>query len=255
MRIVRFKIGRRVGYGVVERQNVLHLKRAPFNGIYYSGQCFSLSDVRLLAPCLPSKVVAIGLNYRLHAAELKYDTPESPLIFLKPPTAVIGYGDDIIYPACSKQVDFEGELGIVIGKRSHMVLTADALKYVLGYTCFNDVTARDLQKKDGQWTRAKGFDTFAAVGPWIETNLDTSSLMVETFLNGELKQSGNTSDMIFPVAELVSAVSQVMTLLPGDIIASGTPAGIGPMQMGDEVEVKIDGIGSLLNRVADTRIK
>jgi 2-keto-4-pentenoate hydratase/2-oxohepta-3-ene-1,7-dioic acid hydratase in catechol pathway len=249
MRIVRFQIGNCTGYGVVDGTDINQLKGTPFNGIYYSGQNFKLSDVKLLAPCCPRKVVAIGLNYKAHAAELKYDIPESPLMFLKPSTAVIGHGDDIIYPVISKQVDFEGELGVVIGKQAYLVSTADALKYVLGYTCFNDVTARDLQRKDGQWTRAKGFDTFAAVGPWVETNLDTSALKLETFLNGELKQSSNTANMIFSVAELVSAVSQVMTLLPGDIIASGTPNGIGPMQIGDEVEVKIDGIGSLQNRV------
>ncbi|MCL2281274.1 MAG: fumarylacetoacetate hydrolase family protein [Dehalococcoidia bacterium] len=249
MRIVRFQIGNCTGYGVVDGTDINQLKGTPFNGIYYSGQNFKLSDVKLLAPCCSSKVVAIGLNYKAHAAELKHDIPESPLMFLKPSTAVIGHGDDIIYPVISKQVDFEGELGVVIGKQAYLVSTADALKYVLGYTCFNDVTARDLQRKDGQWTRAKGFDTFAAVGPWVETNLDTSALKLETFLNGELKQSSNTANMIFSVAELVSAVSQVMTLLPGDIIASGTPNGIGPMQIGDEVEVKIDGIGSLQNRV------
>ena len=249
MRIVRFKIETHISYGVVENQIVKQLKGTPFAAIRYTGQSFCLSDVKLLAPCCPSKIVAIGLNYKSHAAELKYDLPESPLMFLKPSTAVIGHGDDIIYPAISKQVDFEGELGIVIGKRAHIVPTDDAFKYVFGYTCFNDVTARDLQKKDGQWARAKGFDTFAAVGPWIETKLDTSALELETRLNGELRQSGNTANLIFPVAELVSAVSQVMTLLPGDIIASGTPAGIGAMQESDEVEVKIEGIGSLLNIV------
>jgi len=246
MRIARFKIGSRVSFGIVQGQRVERIVGTPFCAIKYSGQSFKLGEVKLLAPCCPSKVVAIGLNYKSHAAELKY---ELPLIFLKPSTAVIGPEDDIIYPSISKQVDYEGELGIVIGKKAHLIPTTDSFKYVLGYTCFNDVTARDLQKKDGQWTRAKGFDTFAAVGPWIETELNPSALKLETYLNGELRQIGNTTDLIFPVAELVSAISQVMTLLPGDIIASGTPAGIGPMRHGDEVEVKIEGIGCLLNRV------
>ena len=203
-----------------------------------------------MPPCQPSKIVAIGINYRSHATEFKHDLPDSPLMFLKPGTAVIGPEDNIIYPPLSKQVDFEGELGIVISKKAYQIAVCDALKYILGYTCFNDVTARDLQKKDGQWTRAKGFDTFAAIGPWIETELDTSALKLETRLNGEIKQSGTTADLIFPVEQLVSAVSQVMTLLPGDVIASGTPSGVGPMQPGDTVEVQIEGIGTLVNHVS-----
>ena len=203
-----------------------------------------------MPPCQPSKIVAIGINYRSHATEFKHDLPDSPLMFLKPGTAVIGLEDNIIYPALSKQVDFEGELGIVMGKKAHLIDAADAPKYILGYTCFNDVTARDLQKKDGQWTRAKGFDTFAAIGPWIETELDPSNLKLETRLNGEIKQSGTTTDLIFNVAQLVSAVSQVMTLLPGDVIASGTPSGIGSMQPGDTVEIQIEGIGTLVNHVS-----
>jgi len=249
VRIVRFRIGGSASYGVADGSGVARLKGTPFDGIRYSNQCFNLNEIKLLPPCNPSKVVAIGLNYKSHAAELKYDLPGSPLMFLKPSTAIIGPGEDIVYPLISKQVDFEGELGIVIGKQAHLVPTEEALKYVFGYTCFNDVTARDLQKQDGQWTRAKGFDTFAAIGPWIETQLDTSALKLETRLNGKLRQSGNTADLIFPVDELVSSVSHVMTLLPGDVIASGTPAGIGPMQHGDAVEVEIEGIGTLVNKV------
>ena len=203
-----------------------------------------------MPPCQPSKIVAIGINYRSHATEFKHDLPYSPLMFLKPATAVIGPGDDIVYPALSNQVDFEGELGIVMGKKAHLIDAADAPKCILGYTCFNDVTARDLQKKDGQWTRAKGFDTFAAIGPWIETELDPSNLKLETRLNGEIKQNGTTTDLIFNVAQLVSAVSQVMTLLPGDVIASGTPGGIGSMQPGDTIEIYIEGIGTLVNHVS-----
>ena len=250
MKIVRFTAGGRAHYGIIEGSKIQQLATAPFNGIKPLDITYKLADVRLLAPCQPSKIAAIGINYKSHATEFQHDLPDSPLMFLKPATAVIGPEDNIIYPALSRQVDFEGELGIVISKKAHLIDAAEALKYVLGYTCFNDVTARDLQKKDGQWTRAKSFDTFAAIGPWIETELDTSALKLETRLNGAVKQSGNTQDLIFPVAELVSAVSQVMTLLPGDVIASGTPAGVGPMQPGDTVEVQIQGIGTLVNHIA-----
>jgi len=250
MKIVRFTAGGRAHYGIIEGSKIQQLATAPFNGIKPLDITYKLADVRLLAPCQPSKIAAIGINYKSHATEFQHDLPDSPLMFLKPATAVIGPEDNIIYPALSRQVDFEGELGIVISKKAHLIDAAEALKYVLGYTCFNDVTARDLQKKDGQWTRAKSFDTFAAIGPWIETELDTSALKLETRLNGAVKQSGNTRDLIFPVARLVSAVSQVMTLLPGDVIASGTPSGVGPMQPGDTVEVQIQGIGTLVNHIA-----
>ena len=193
--------------------------------------------------------MAVGLNYRGHAAELNNPLPDEPLIFLKPATAVIGTEDNIIYPPSSSRVDYEGELGVVIRKTAWRVSIEDALDYVLGYTCFNDVTARDLQNRDGQWTRAKGFDTFAAIGPCIETELDPGNVIVETYLNGELKQRGNTNDLIFAVPRMVSFISNVMTLLPGDIIATGTPSGIGPMSAGDTVEVKIAPIGTLRNYV------
>jgi 2-keto-4-pentenoate hydratase/2-oxohepta-3-ene-1,7-dioic acid hydratase in catechol pathway len=180
---------------------------------------------------------------------MQSNLPESPLIFLKPPTAVIGPEDNIIYPPSSKRVDFECELGVVISKKASRVPVKDWEKYVIGYTCLNDVTARDLQSKDGQWTRAKSFDTFAPIGPCIETDLDPSKLAIETWLNGEVKQQGNTADLIFAVPELVSFVSNVMTLLPGDVIATGTPSGIGPMQPGDTVEIRIENIGTLRNHV------
>jgi 2-keto-4-pentenoate hydratase/2-oxohepta-3-ene-1,7-dioic acid hydratase in catechol pathway len=250
MRIVRFAISRHNHYGILTGNKVQQLYANPFKQLKLLNQFYKLNEVRLLPPCQPSKIVAIGINYRSHATEFKHDLPDSPLMFLKPGTAVIGPEDNIIYPSLSKQVDFEGELGIVMGKKAHLIDAADAPKYILGYTCFNDVTARDLQKKDGQWTRAKGFDTFAAIGPWIETELDPSNLKLETRLNGEIKQSGTTSDLIFPVAQLVSAVSQVMTLLPGDLIASGTPGGIGSMQPGDTIEIYIEGIGTLVNHVS-----
>jgi 2-keto-4-pentenoate hydratase/2-oxohepta-3-ene-1,7-dioic acid hydratase in catechol pathway len=253
MKIVRFSTGKQAYYGLIEGKCVRQLAGSPFAGVKVTDITHPLGEIRLLAPCLPSKIVAIGINYRSHATEFKHDLPESPLLFLKPSSAVIGPEDCIVYPKLSKQVDYEGELGIVIGRKAHMVSAADAMEHILGYTCFNDVTARDLQKKDGQWTRAKGFDTFAAIGPWIETELDPSSLKLDTRLNGEVKQRGNTEDLIFPVQQLVSAVSQVMTLLPGDVIASGTPGGVGPMQPGDRVEVEIEGIGTLANPICSSK--
>ncbi len=209
-----------------------------------------LNTLTVLAPCAPSKIVAVGLNYRTHAAEVRMELPQEPILFLKPSTAVIGPEENIIYPAMAKRVDYEGELGVVIGEQCQAVSVEQAPEYILGYTCVNDVTARDLQKKDGQWTRAKCFDTFAPLGPFIETALDPSDMLIETFLNAEKKQSASTRDLIFPVPYLVSFISRVMTLLPGDVIATGTPEGIGPMQAGDVVEVQIEGIGTLRNTVA-----
>jgi 2-keto-4-pentenoate hydratase/2-oxohepta-3-ene-1,7-dioic acid hydratase in catechol pathway len=203
----------------------------------------------VLAPCTPSKVAAVGLNYYSHAEELKMPIPSEPLLFLKPSTSVIGPGDNIVYPDSSERVDYEAELGVVIKTKAYGVPLARAQDYVLGYTCFNDVTARDLQKKDGQWTRAKGFDTFSIIGPHIETELDPGNTTVEAYLNGELRQRGNTNDLIFPVLALISFISHIMTLLPGDVIATGTPSGIGPMNPGDTVEIKVAGIGRLRNYV------
>ena len=203
-----------------------------------------------MAPCEPSKIIALGLNYQDHAAEFGRQVPDEPLIFLKPSTSVIGPEAEIIYPQMSRRVDYEAELAVIIGKTARRVKEENALEYVLGYTCFNDVTARDLQKKDGLFTRAKGFDTFAAMGPWIETGIDDpDNLTVEAYLNGELRQHSNTNNMVFSVRRLISFISQVMTLLPGDVIATGTPAGVGPMRLGDVVEVLVEGIGTLRNRV------
>ena len=193
--------------------------------------------------------MAIGLNYHSHAKEVNACIPNAPLIFLKPSTALIGPDDNIVYPSTSHRVDYEGELGVVIKKPVWKVSVEDALDYVLGYTCFNDVTARDLQYHDKQWTRAKSFNTFAAVGPCVETELDPGNFVVETYLSGELKQKGKTSDLIYSVPELIDFISHVMTLLPGDIIATGTPSGIGPMYPGDTVEIKIEEIGTLRNYV------
>ena len=249
MKIVRFSVGRRVGYGILRGESVQAIEGWPFRAIKPADYSYGLSEVKLLSPCLPSKSVCVGLNYRSHAEETNSPVPEVPLIFLKPSTAVIGPEDGIVYPAMSKRVDYEGELGVVIKKRTRRVPAGEALDCVLGYTCFNDVTARDLQSSDDQWTRAKGFDTFAAIGPCIETELDPGSVAVETWLNGNLKQQGNTSDLIYSVPEVISFISNVMTLLPGDIIATGTPSGIGPMQPGDTVEVRIPAIGILRNHV------
>lgn len=213
------------------------------------GSTYKLDRVRLLAPCLPSKIVCLGLNYRSHVEELKLPMPPVPLIFLKPSTAVIGPDDKIILPRGWKRIDYEGELGVVIGKKAKDIPEKTAKEYVLGYTCFNDVSDRDAQAADGQWSRAKGYDTFAPIGPWIETEANPDNLKLETFLNDELRQSASTSDLIFGISKLISFISSVMTLLPGDVIATGTPSGIGPMNPGDVAEIKIQNIGTLRNFV------
>jgi 2-keto-4-pentenoate hydratase/2-oxohepta-3-ene-1,7-dioic acid hydratase in catechol pathway len=198
-------------------------------------------------------VVALGLNYAAHAAEMKVALPTEPLIFLKPSTSVAAPDEPILYPAMSEQVEYECELAVVIGRKARQVAEADATGYVLGYTCANDVTARDLQRRDSQWSRAKGFDTFCPLGPWIETEIDPGDLHIETRVNGVVKQSSRTSDLVFRVPRTVSYVSQIMTLLPGDVILTGTPSGVGPVQPGDVMEVEIEGIGVLRNPVGDGR--
>jgi 2-keto-4-pentenoate hydratase/2-oxohepta-3-ene-1,7-dioic acid hydratase in catechol pathway len=250
MKIARFLYKGKELFGIVEGDHIQSAAGDIFGALHPTKQGYALDQVKLLPPVMPSKIVAIGLNYKDHAAELKIELPEEPLIFLKPASAVIGHLDPIIYPAMSHRVDFEGELGIVIGKAAKGISEDRADEFILGYTCCNDVTARDLQGKDGQWTRAKGFDTFAPLGPWIETELDPACLKLETFLNGERKQTSDTSYLIFPPRRLVSFISRIMTLYPGDCIATGTPSGIGPMNVGDKVEVRIEGIGSLVNSVA-----
>ncbi len=249
MKIVRFTVEGKTRYGILTGKSIEVIAGTPFRSIRKTGQSYMADKVRLLAPCVPSKIVAVGVNYRTHAQEMKSQLPANPLIFLKPPTSVIGPEDQIVYPLSSRQVDYEGELGVVIGKVTRRVPKETARDYILGYTCLNDVTARDLQKSDGQWTRAKGFDTFAPVGPWIETEFDDSNSPIETRVNGRVVQQANTADLVFGVPELVSFASNVMTLLPGDIIATGTPGGIGPMQPGDTVEVRIKSIGTLRNYV------
>ncbi|MCX5998972.1 MAG: fumarylacetoacetate hydrolase family protein [Chloroflexi bacterium] len=260
MRIVRFAAQGRPRYGLLNGHTVSSLRRSPFGTFSTSrtsprpdGDTYELESVRLLAPCLPSKIVALGLNYRSHAEETQMAIPAVPLIFLKPSTAVIGPDDQIVLPSLPKRrVDHEAELGIVIGRKAKDVAREEARRYVLGYTCVNDVSERHAQRDDGQWTRAKGFDTFAPIGPWIETEVDPDDLKIEAYLNGEVRQSARTSDLIFGVTELVSFISGVMTLLPGDIIATGTPSGIGRMNPGDVVEVRIEKIGTLRNFVVDS---
>jgi 2-keto-4-pentenoate hydratase/2-oxohepta-3-ene-1,7-dioic acid hydratase in catechol pathway len=212
-----------------------------------------LSEVKLLAPVRPSKIVCVGRNYREHAAELGNKMPDEPLLFLKAPSAVIGPDDRIEIPGASQQVEHEGELGVVIGFPARNISESDAHGYVFGYTCVNDVTARDLQRKDVQFTRGKSFDTFCPVGPFIVTNLDPANITVTTRLNGEVKQSGNTADMAFDVAFLIQYISAIMTLYPGDLIATGTPAGVSRMKHGDTVEVEVGGVGILRNQVYDPK--
>jgi 2-keto-4-pentenoate hydratase/2-oxohepta-3-ene-1,7-dioic acid hydratase in catechol pathway len=256
VRIVRFVAQGRAKYGLLTQNTISGLRGSPFSHFEHlsspdvlNGSTHNLDKVRLLAPCLPSKIICLGLNYRSHVEEIKLPMPTVPLIFLKPSTAVIGPEDKIIPPRGWKRIDYEGELGVVIGKKAKDTPEATAKEYVLGYTCFNDVTDRHAQRADGQWTRAKGYDTFAPLGPWIETEANPDNLKLETYLNGELRQSASTSDLIFKISKLVSFISGVMTLLPGDIIATGTPSGIGPMNPGDIVEVKIQNIGTLRNFV------
>jgi 2-keto-4-pentenoate hydratase/2-oxohepta-3-ene-1,7-dioic acid hydratase in catechol pathway len=243
MKLARFQYKGDIHKGIVEGGKI---KVEPPSGPSVE---FPLSDVRLLPPTIPSKIVAVGLNYRDHAEELNQELPEEPLLFMKPSTTVIGPEDYIVMPPASERVDYEAELGIIIGKQATRVTAESAGEYILGFTCLNDVTARDLQIKDGQWTRAKGFDTFCPIGPWIETEVDPGDLTIELYLNHERKQKSTTDNLIFDVYKLVSFISGVMTLLPGDVIATGTPSGIGPLTAGDEVEVRIQGVGSLVNRV------
>ena len=253
MRIARFTTGEDPVYGLVDGAGE---KIAEVTGdslyqrIELTGATHLVEDVRLLAPVIPrSKVVGIGRNYADHAAEMGGQVPEEPLMFLVPNTAVVGPDDPVVLPPQSAEVHYEGELAVVIGRMCKDVEPEDALGVVFGYTCANDVTARDLQRTDGQWARAKGFDTFCPLGPWVETDLDPAALGVVTRLDGEVVQDGTTSDMVHGVAALVSHASKAFTLLPGDVILTGTPAGVGPMTAGQRVEVEIEGIGVLANPV------
>jgi len=274
VRIARFAKGGEVAYGVVGEAQadgagaarpepragglsvIAELRGHPFSpgkgGVQFTGATFPLDDVRLLAPVLPSKVVAVGRNYADHAREMGSEPPAEPVLFLKPSTAVVGHGDPIAYPVkLTQRVDYEGELAVIIGRLCREVPAAQAAEVIFGYTCANDVTARDLQARDGQWTRAKGFDTFCPLGPWIETDADPADLGLTTVVNGEVRQQARTSQLLYDVPALVEYVSTVMTLLPGDVLLTGTPAGVGPLEDGDEVSVTIENVGSLRNTVVN----
>jgi 2-keto-4-pentenoate hydratase/2-oxohepta-3-ene-1,7-dioic acid hydratase in catechol pathway len=255
VRIARFTTDEDPQYGVVGGPDgdeiVATLVGDPlYAGIELTGEQIPLSQVRLLAPVIPrSKVACIGRNYAAHAAELGNDVPDEPLVFLKPNTSVVGPLDPIVYPRQSSDVQFEGELAVVIARICRDVPVERVGEVVFGYTVANDVTARDLQKKDGQWTRAKGFDSFCPLGPWIETQFDPTDVEVRTELNGEVKQLARTSLMMFDVPAIIAYITSFMTLLPGDVILTGTPAGVGPMQPGDDVSVTVEGLGTLTNKV------
>ncbi|WP_433858433.1 fumarylacetoacetate hydrolase family protein [Streptomyces kronopolitis] len=253
MRIARFSIDGNVGFGVVEGDELDVIKGHPFAEFERSGQKVPLDKVRLLPPVLPNKVVAIGRNYAEHAAELGNAVPDVPVTFFKPSTSVIGPGDPIGYPSFSQEVHHEAELAVVIGRMCREVPRERARDVILGYTCANDITARDVQKREAQWARAKGFDGSCPLGPWVETGLDpadiAAGLAVQCTVNGEQRQLGRTSDMVRPVEDLIVHISEAMTLLPGDVILTGTPAGVGPLNVGDEVAVTIEGIGTLTNKV------
>jgi 2-keto-4-pentenoate hydratase/2-oxohepta-3-ene-1,7-dioic acid hydratase in catechol pathway len=251
MRLVRFRHGDRIATGAVESgsEEIRILRGTFFEDPLPTGETVPLGDVLLLAPVLPSKMVCVGKNYAAHAAEFAMDVPEEPLLFLKPSTAVIGPGDPIRLLPISRRIDYEGELAVVIGRLARSVRAEDAFKFILGYTCANDVTLRDLQKTDDQWARAKGFDGSAALGPWIETDLDPNDAIVRTRLNGEIRQQASTSEMVFGVATLIEYITVFMTLLPGDVLLTGTPEGVGTLADGDVVEVEVEGVGVLRNEV------
>ena len=251
MRLVRFRFGDRIATGAADFDSdaIRVLQGTFFEDPVPTGEEVPFDDVRLLAPVLPSKIVCVGKNYAAHAAEFDQDVPEEPLLFLKPSTSVIGPHDPIRLLPISKRVDYEGELAVVIGRIARDVRAEEAYRVILGYTCANDVTLRDLQHLNDQWTRAKGFDGSCPLGPWIETDLDPTDVRVETRLNGEVRQGGQTSDMVFGVATLVEYVTSFMTLLPGDVLLTGTPEGVGKLEAGDLVEVEVDGIGTLANPV------
>jgi 2-keto-4-pentenoate hydratase/2-oxohepta-3-ene-1,7-dioic acid hydratase in catechol pathway len=251
MRLVRFRFGDRIATGAADFDSdaIRVLQGTFFEDPIPTGEEVPFDDVRLLAPVLPSKLVCVGKNYAAHAAEFDQEVPEEPLLFLKPSTAVIGPHDPIRLLPISRRVDYEGELAVVIGRLARNVRSEEAFRVILGYTCANDVTLRDLQHTNDQWTRAKGFDGSCPLGPWIETDLDPTDVRVETRLNGEVRQGGQTSDMVFGVATLIEYVTSFMTLLPGDVILTGTPEGVGKLSAGDLVEVEVDGIGTLANPV------
>jgi 2-keto-4-pentenoate hydratase/2-oxohepta-3-ene-1,7-dioic acid hydratase in catechol pathway len=249
VRIARFSIDGTVGFGVVEGDQLDIIKGHPFAGVERSGRRVPVDKVRLLPPVLPSKVVAVGRNYAEHARELGNAVPEAPITFFKPSTSVIGPGDPIAYPSFTSDIHHEAELAVVIGRLCREVPAERAHEVILGYTCANDLTARDVQQRESQWARAKGFDGSCPLGPWVETELDPSDLTLMCTVNGEQRQLGRTSEMVRSIAELIVHITASMTLLPQDVILTGTPAGVGPLHVGDEVAVTIEGIGTLTNKV------
>lgn len=253
MKIARFSHDDAILFGIVDESDLVVLTGDPlYAGYETTGDRVPIADAVILAPVIPrSKIVCVGKNYHDHAAEMGGEAPAEPLLFLKPNTSVIGPGDAIVRPSISEQTEFEGELAVVIGRVAKNVPAENALDHVLGYTIANDVTARDLQRKDGQWTRAKGFDTFCPLGPTINTDFDPSTATIQTRVNGEVRQQAPLSDMIHSVADIIEHASAVFTLLPGDVILTGTPAGVGPFSAGDTVEVEITGLGILRNAVRD----
>lgn len=249
MKIVRFSSNEQINYGVLDGESVRVLRGTPFEKLDYTGTEVALGDVQLLAPVQPGKLVCVGLNYRLHAEESGVPVPDEPMLFMCSPQAIIAPGDNIVLDNDQDRIDFEAEIGIVIGRTGKDIAQARAPDYVFGYTCANDVSNRDLQRKDGQFTRAKSFDTYKPMGPWIQTELDPDNVDIKLWQNGELRQSSNTNDMIFPTRRIIEFVSGIMTLMPGDVIITGTPSGVGPMKAGDVIEIEIDGIGRLKNQV------
>ena len=251
MKIARYEFDGQVRYGLVDPEGgkIREIAGEPFERVEATGIVRRLDEVRLLSPVVPGKIVAVGLNYKDHAREMGKKIPEEPLLFLKASSAVNDPGGEIVYTPQSQRVDYEAELAVVIGRKAKNVTSKDAASHILGYTCINDVTARDLQVKDVQYTRAKGFDTFAPLGPWIATDFDPSAASVRCLVNGEVRQDGNTREMGASVGRLVEFISSVMTLFPGDVIATGTPPGVGPLRVGDVVTVEVGGIGALTNRV------
>lgn len=251
MRLCRIEIARVAHWGVIEGELVTLLATPPWQGTERLGGAVPLATAKLLPPCEPTKIVAVGLNFRAHAAEMGKPLPAEPVLFLKAPSSLLPAGGAVVLPKQSKQVEYEGELALVIGTVAAHVPAARALNHVLGYTCLDDVTARDIQKREQIYARAKGFDTFCPVGPWLETEIaDPQRLDIELRVSGIRKQKGNSADMIFTIAEVVAFVSDIMTLYPGDLITTGTPPGVGPLASGDQVEVEIAGIGTLRHTVA-----
>jgi len=255
LRILRFRQdpGAEPGWGWLEDDRVGGLEGSPFTTYRRLEATIPLESVQLAAPVVPSKIVCVGRNYAAHAAEHNAEVPKLPLLFLKAPSAIIATGETILLPAQSHQVEHEAELAVVIGRRGRWITPEGAREHILGYTAVNDVTARDLQNSDGQWSRAKSFDTFCPLGPWIETDLDPAEILVKCLVNGQLRQMASTRDMIFPVPQLVAFISSAMTLEPGDLILTGTPAGVSQLTSGDEVTVDVEGVGQLRNPVGEDR--